>query len=277
MAEERARGMPRRDGAPGERQLRARSRDASGSAALSLVHSAPVFYAGEILRGGKFEVRRCPVFGKDLLYFFVLRPAYRSRLGGEKSHQLTRFPVAFIVRPEAVEPYSVYPMDTGAAAGGAFAGQADPFVFLEDYELEPNHAAAAGHIAWAFGSLAAYYDGVLRADILDDVPQHEVVTRGFADVARMGREGSNRHDRRASTVEVTSSRDVQLQGNVLLAIVPKQFLEDPAGPNGAMIARLKELAIPFRTYEWQPNTAPDEFQKDISDIARGFYREEGLC
>jgi hypothetical protein len=267
-------GMPRRKGGAGDRQLRARGESATSSDELPLVHTTAVFTAGDILQAGKLQTTRCSVFGREMLYFFVLRPAYRSRRGAEKSHQLTRFPFVLILRPAAGSPpLHVYPFDTGAAVDGAFSDQADPLVPLEDYELEPTLAAASRHIEWAFGSRAAYYDGTLRNDVLADVPQHEAVTRGFVDVARMGRPGSNRHDRRASTVEVALSHDIELRDAVLLAIVPKQYLEDPTGPNARVMARMRELGIKHRTYDWQPNRAPDDFQDEIADIARHWYKQ----
>lgn len=271
-------GMRRRKGFKGDRQLRGRTR-ACGSlpAALPLVHTTAVFTAIDILKGGKLQTRDCSVFGPraELLYFFVLRPAYRSRHDAERSHQISRFPFVFVMRPEVADPpYHVYPFDTGAGAAGAFAAKADPLVFLDDYELDAELAAASRHVEWAFGSLDAYYDAQLRRDVLADVPQHEVVTRGYVDVARMGREGSNQHDRRASTVEVAVDHDVDLKGNVELAIIPRQFLEDPAGPNDAVMKRLKDLGIDYETYEWRPSTAPDEYQEQIAEIARKWYRAQ---
>jgi hypothetical protein len=267
--------MPRRPGPPGERQLRARASRGSVPDKLPLVHVTAVWTANEIIRGGKLETRRCSIFKKEMLYFFVLRPAYRTKDGDEKSHQLTRFPVVFIVAPEAADPpFHVYPFDTGGAVNGAFAAQADRYVPLEDYELEPSHAAVAGHIGWAFGTLENYFDGHLRQDILDGVPEFESVTRGYVDVARMGRAGSNQHDKRASAVELAIGHDVDLKGNVLLAILPKQLLEGSSGDNAVLMARLNELDIQIETYDWQPNTMPDEFQEQIAEIARAWFRKK---
>ncbi|HEY0312283.1 MAG TPA: hypothetical protein VGC56_07275 [Allosphingosinicella sp.] len=243
---------------------------------LPLVHATAVFTAGEILKAGKLETSRCDTFARQMLYFFALLPLYRSPRGADKSHQLNRFPAVFVLRPEAADPpFHVYPFDTGAAARGFFADQADPLVPLEDYELEPTLSAASRHVEWAFGTREAYFDGRLRGDILKDVPLHEGVTRGYVDVARMGRAGSNQHDKRASAVEVAVDHDIDLQGNVLLAILPKQFLEDQAGPNGRVMRRLADLGIPFETYDWQPNTTPDQFQDVIATIAREWFRGRG--
>ena len=111
--------------------------------------------------------------------------------------------------------------------------------------------------------------------MLDGVPEFETVTRGFVDVARMGREGSNRHDKRASAIEVAADHDVELKGNGLLAILPKQYLEGDSGRNDELLDRLAELGIPFRTYDWRPNSSPDEFQADIAAVARAWFATEG--
>jgi hypothetical protein len=257
--------MRRRESPPFDRQLCKYCDRGALPDKLPLVHVTPVWSANEIVSKGRLETRNCTVFDKQLLYFFVLKPVYRSRYGTDESHQLSRFPVAFVVSPKAVAaPLHVYPFDTGGAAKGAFAQQADPYVPLEDYALEPTHAAAAGHIGWAFGTLENYFEGVLKDDLLDNVPPFEIVTRGYVDVARMGRTGSNIHDKRASTLEIAASHDVDLKGHILVAVIPRQYLEG----NTAFVEKLTQLNIPTELYDWQPNTMPDQFQDEITQIVR---------
>ncbi|MDZ5698640.1 hypothetical protein [Chelativorans sp. M5D2P16] len=268
--------MARRNGTAAERQLRARARPDGIPEKLPLVHVTAVGVAREILKSGKLETRHCTVFNKRLLYFFIMRPAYRLRGGDAKSHQINRFPFVFVAEPTAVAPpYHVYPFDTGGAANGIFGEHADPYVFLEDYELAPEHAAVAGQIGWAFGSLEAYFDGEIRTDVLHDVPQHETVTRSFIDITRLARSGSNQPDKRASAIEIASSQDVALKGNVKLAILPKQYLEDASGSNSDFMDRLKAQKIEWDIYDWQPNTAPNEFQDEISRVARAWFKGKG--
>jgi hypothetical protein len=271
-------GVKRRSGGTPNRQLRQRSQPGKIRNELPLIHVTAVGVARDIVDSGKLEARVCPVFNRGLLYFFAMRAAYRLRDGDAKSHQINRFPFVFIVKPEAVPtPYHIYPFDTGGAVKGVFEAQSDPYVFLEDYELQPTLAAAAGQIAWAFGTLDAYLDGDLRSDILDGVPTHETVTRGFVDIALMARSGSNQPDKRASAIEVASSHDVLLKDNVVLAILPKQYLEeDGNNPNLDFITRLKAAGIPWEVYDWQPNTEPDEFQKEIADISKKFFQRQGV-
>lgn len=266
-------GMQRREGVNYDRQLISRSAPDGLPAALPLVHVTAAWPAKEIVRSGKLITKRCDVFEAELLYFFVLRPAYRSKFGNEESHQLSRFPVVFILRPEAVaDPRHVYPFDTGGAAKGAFAKQADPYVPLEDYAVASTHAGAVGHVGWAFGSLESYFEGRLRDGLQDEVPAGESVTRGFIDVARMGVEGSNDHDKRASTIELAASHNIDLPGNVELVILPKQFLEG----NATLLDEIKAFGANVELYDWQPNRSPDEFQKDILRISREWYQRRGI-
>ncbi len=265
-------GMPRRENVRYDRQLIARSAPDGLPTELPLVHVTAAWVAKEIVGDRAFAAKWCDVFERDLVYFFVLRPAYRSKYGSEESHQLTRFPVVFIVKPSAVPaPVHVYPFDTGGAAKGAFATHADRYVYLEDYAVEASHGGAVGHIGWAFTSLNAYYKGDVRPNVQHGVPLSESVTLGYIDVARMGIEGSNAHDKRASTVEMAASHNVALQDNIDLVIFPKQYLEgNPL--HDAVVA----LGAEVEFYDWQPNKAPDEFQEDIMKIALEWYERKGI-
>jgi len=275
MDEHSPRGLKRRFGTIPDRQLRQRTVAIARSSDLPLVHVTHVGSAREILKSRKLETRACPVFKKSLLYFFIAKPAYRLRGGDAKSHQVNRFPFVFLVSPNAVKtPYHVYPFDTGGAASGAFDEAADKFVFLEDYELETNFNAAAGHIEWAFGGLEAYLDGDVRKDISEGVPEFETVTRSFVDIAKLAGVGSNRPDWRASAVEIASSQDVNLKGNIELAIFPLQYLED-GQLNVQLMTWLNDYSIAWEAYNWQPNKTPNEFQEVISLIVRRHLRTRG--
>lgn len=276
-AERKHPGIRRLPGRRADQQLRRRAIPGVIPTHLPLIHVTHVGSAREIIASRKLEVRPCPVFKRGLLYFFVLRPAYKLRDGDEKSHQINRFPFVFVLDPRAIEaPFHAYPFDTGGATVGAFDEQADPHVILDDYELEPSFEGAAGHIAWAFGSLAAYFEGDIRGDILDDVPVYETVTRSFVDIAKLGRTGSNQPDRRASAVEIASSQDIALKGNILVAIIPKQYLEDSGTKNIEFMEALKRENIDWRTYDWQPNKTPNELQHEIANITRSFLVERNI-
>ena len=46
---------------------------------LMLIHVTAVGAAREILRAGQIVVTSCKVFRRELVYFFVLRPAYKLK------------------------------------------------------------------------------------------------------------------------------------------------------------------------------------------------------
>lgn len=266
----RSQGSPRRE-------LAARVKTVAPLHIDALVHVTPVGYAREIIETGQIEARACEVFKhRELVYFFALRPAYRLKDGSEKTDKINYFPCVFVVSPEGLrEPFHVYPFDTGGALAGMFDGKADKTIPLQDYELDPTLEAAGRHIRWAFGSHENYLEGDLRPNVLDGVPQHETVTRGFIDIAGLASSGHNAPDRRASAVEIAYSRHIPLKGNVRMVVLPKQYVEDGTGENQALIARLKDLGIAWRVYDWQANRAPDDFLHEITDLVTRYYREGG--
>lgn len=269
-------GMNRRTDANFDRQLIGRTGDLEIAGDLPLAHVTAVWPAKEIIRAGKLVTRLCDVFALKLLYFFVMRPAYVSRYSEEPSHQITRFPAVFVVDPGAVtQPVHVYPFDSGGGAKGAFQEQADKYVPLEDYALEPRLGAVKEFVAWAFGSIEAYFEGRTRLELAREIMPHESVAISYLDIARMGVDGSNVHDKRASTIEIAASHNVDLPGNLRLLIIPKQFLEGNSGLERD-VAVLKQHGTDIELYDWQPNRRPSEFQRDLMRITREWYARQGL-
>ena len=247
------------------------------SAALPLVHITTVGLAEKILAGGYIEPRACTVFKKGLVYFFVMRPAFRKVEGDEKSHRLAHFPVAFITTPQAVpNPYHVYPTDTGGAASGRFGASEASDPALEDYELPPTRAAAAAHIGWAFETLDDYMRGLLRSGLVDQIPYHDHITHAYYEIARSTRSGDNQPDGRASTVEIASADRIALKHDIELAILPKQLREDKNVRNQALIDALTSEQVVWRDYDWQPNSAPNTFLDEIDRVAREWYGQQGI-
>ena len=272
--------IKRRKGAQPKRRLReiGAAIPPVATKSLLLLHITPVGAAQEIVDSGQIETRHCKVFSRKLTYFFVFRPAYRLRNGDEKSDQISRFPVVFIVSPDDLgDPFHVYPFDTGGAESGVFDERADEWVFLEDYELEPTLTAVRRHITWGFGSVEAYFDGELKPDLMQSLKQWDIVPRSFVDIARLAASGANEQpDRRASAIEVAYSRHVPLKGHVKLVILPKQYLEDATSKNTAFMKKLKAAKVDWVPYDWQPSTTPDEYRDEISRIAWKYFSRPGV-
>jgi len=242
---------------------------------LPLVHVTSAWSGKEIVRLTKIKTSFCNVFKTELLYFFVLRPAYCLRNGEEPSHYIDYFPAAFVVKSQAVQrPRHIFPFDTGAAWEGHYASQANLKVPLDDYELAPEHSAAAGFIGWAFRNLRRYYEGRLRPDIADGLKVTDSVAHSYIAVARLGLDGDRHHDKRASTLEVASSHNVDLLENCPLIIFPKAYLEDKRLK--PYFDKLWQHGSQLEPYDWDPSRTPNEFQKDMMQICRRWYLRHGL-
>lgn len=271
-------GIKRRLGTPARRLLKAASDSVSPVSVdhLPLVHVTEVGSAREIVDREQIETRDCPVFKKKLTYFFLLRPAYRPKKDDDKSDHINHFPFVFIVSPDNLgPPFHVYPFDTGGAASGMFDERADKHVFLEDFELDQNFVGAKRHIAWAFGTLGAYFDGELKPDLAKALKPWEDVPLSFIAIAKLAALGANRADRRASAIEVAYQDHVRLKDNVKFVILPKQYLEDGDSKNIEFMRKLKKAGIDWITYNWQPNSAPEEYSEQINRLTREHFAKMG--
>lgn len=241
-------GIPRKPrGVPSKRELVELAKAARHNAspeALDLVHVTSVGWGRRIVTAAKIETRHCAVFNCKLTYAFVARPAYRFQDGDAKHHQMSRFPFVFVISPKALPPpYHVYPFDTGACVAGVYGGVPDPTVYLEEYELTPTIEAALHHIAWAFGTKPAYFEGTLIASLAETFPVWRSVGRGWIDIASLAATGADRPDARASAIEVAYDQSIDLkQGHVRLAIFPQQLLEDARGDNTEFLAEIIKLS-----------------------------------
>ena len=242
-----------------------------------LVHVTPVGWGRRIVSAARIEARNCQIFGHDLVYTFLVRPAYRFRDGDLKSDQISRFPFVFILSPEHLgPPHHVYPFDTGAAVVGLYDGTADPTIYLEDYELPPTLVGALQHIAWAFGSKVAYFEGTVKVDLAERLAHWNVVGRGWTAIAGLASAGHDRPDARAAAVEIAYRGPINLkQHHARLVIFPLQFIEDDRGSNAEFLNQLKTLGLAYKTYNWRPNETPDSFMDEVTRIVREHLEATG--
>lgn len=274
-------GIPRKPrGVPSKRELVELAKTARHNAspeALDLVHVTSVGWGRRIVAAAKIETRHCPVFDRKLVYAFVARPAYRFQDGNSKHHQMNRFPFVFVISPKALPaPYHVYPFDTGACVARIYGGAPDPTIYLEEYELTPTIEAGLHHIAWAFGTKAAYFEGTLIAGLAETFPAWRSVGRGWIDIASLAATGQDRPDARASSLEIAYEQSIDLkQGHVSLAIFPQQLLEDVRGDNTEFLKEITKLGLITKTYDWRPNETPDSFMDEINSIVRRHLEEGG--
>lgn len=255
-----------------------RERGAGGEEGdLHLVHVTSVGWAREILNSGKIETSYCSVFKNELSYFFALRPAYKPKEANETHRIVDFFPVAFVLDPHSFAPPAhVYPFDTGGASSGSFDLAIDPFIFLDDYALEPSISGANQHIFWAFDGYSEYYDGLLKADLRTKIPDWDTHALSFWNIAKLSSLGSNRPDGRASAVEVAYFENIDLIDCLKFSVFPDKFLFDEIGDNFAMLNRTRAICDNFETYNWRPSTKPIDYHNAINRIVREYFRSIGL-
>lgn len=239
---------------------------------LHLVHVTSVGSGREIVEQGVLEARYCKFFKKNLLYFFVDRPGYRTRESSEKSDQINRFPFVFITRLNEREiPHHAFPFDTGAALSGLFDDRADPYIPLDDYEIGVNHSSISAHINWAFETRYDYFEGNLRVGIDDELSPWDSIERSYLDIAAMASPTHNQPDKRASAVEIAFSSNIHLSSRSFRAIIPKQLIEHitPSRAtltNTKLISDLDKYNITWDPYDWMPGRTPAEFFQEIHKI-----------
>ncbi|SMR82693.1 hypothetical protein SAMN04488030_3055 [Aliiroseovarius halocynthiae] len=234
---------------------------------LPLVHVTAMGFGRNIILSGQLKASHCQVFKRDLLYFFLGRPAYRLRNEEASSRQLSRYPCVFVVDPSRVDPTQVYPFDTGAAFAGHYEN-ADPFLGINDYVLEGTIEGARKQMAFAFESVEDYFDGRLKPGLTDNIPEFHQATRSYEMIANQANRGvndPNSYDDRASAIEVATDRHLNLKGAVELAILPKQFLEGSEGSkNAEFISELEKLEIEVEVYDWQSTRSPADFRAELN-------------
>lgn len=265
--------MRRPRGVPIKRELVELATEACPTISIDpppLVHVTSVGWGRRIVDSGFLAAQPCGVFNEELVYTFLARPAYRFKRGGEKTEQINLFPFAIVLSPEALpSPYHVYPFDTGAYVAGIYDKVLDPSLYLEDYELEPSLASALRHLEWAFDTINYYFDAKIKTGLAETLPEWRSVGRRWIAIASLASKGRHRLDDRASAIEIAFTQSINLrQGHAKLLVFPQQLLEDPRGTNTEFKERLRNLNIPFATYEWRPNEAPDSYADEIADVVR---------
>ena len=235
-----------------------------------LIHVTSVGWGRRIVSGGSLERRQCNVFGKELVYFFAGRPAYRFGKGDEKNDQLNFFPFAIALSPATLPtPFHVFPFDTGAYMAGFYDEVVDPSIYIDDYELEPHLDSVIRHIEWAFGGMEEYLDARIRPELASSIPHWRSVAQSWMRIASLAATGRNKPDRRASAIELAFSQSIDLrQGHAKLLVFPEQLLEDPNGSNSELLTAIRDLNVDFETYDWRPNETPDSYADLITQIVR---------
>lgn len=232
---------------------------------LPLYHSCEGFLGIEIIKEGMLKIQKCDVFDKDLLYFFYGKPSYPvAEKFPKKRTDAYYCPICFIVNPEKVSIYEVYPFDTGAFRANKYSDFFPRGVKLEDYKLDTNIEAIQSYITVMFGDNDNYIDGRC-IQVEYDIAEIDVLIR------MLKPSGAFDIDERSNTVEVISNNSVDIIDAVECVILPNNIMRD---------RRVKDFfdkhKIKYKTYRFRPLTKPDRYYEVVFQLAMEHIYERGI-
>jgi len=240
---------------------------------LPLVHITDAYRFLELADGTSIDPTTCRVFGEPLVYFFYGRPAYKTKRSGSLplSYDL---PVALIFKPEfsLSQIRRIFPFDTGAFHDGLYKPYFHPDSQISDFELDANMSSVKRLLGTFYTTGEEYMTGRSTRNI--DIPATAFEVAGLHELSRAPANPIKRDgdlDERASSVEVQTSRSVDVRGNILAVIAPNILFEDKAAAEFISKSGAKII-----TYESLMATSTETFAAIIYDKVITLYREEGL-
>jgi hypothetical protein len=239
-----------------------------GSSQLPLTHVTDAFDLRDIIAGGKLDPKKCPVFKKPLLYFFLGRPAYRKNDEMPASSLVAYFPVAFVISPNVVQTAAqIYPFDTGAYEARLYSDMLHHKMNVNYFSLEKDPTAPGKLVAFFFGSNVKYFDRQPNQGI--DVPLNELEATAYYNL--ISYRGMSKRDDRVSAVEIAIDEPLALNAAKVLAVILPNCLV--AAPDfGKALADRKIKILPYPDSNGQ---SPVENTARLYDFAKDFYINEG--
>jgi hypothetical protein len=175
-----------------------------------------------IWKEGILKVVSCPYFGEKLLYFFYGKPVYRLTESKQSSSSAENLPIVIVVKINNVQNIKrVAPFDTGAFFKGMYHKhiqnmQCDDFILSSDLHTPSNIVSS-----FFDGDNKKYYNG--EPTEIKIQPECTSVT-GYQNLILDP--SDEKYDDRRNTIEVQLSESLNLDGNVLLVILPNIYLND---------------------------------------------------
>lgn len=232
---------------------------------IGLTHITDCVNLDAILASGELEARHCKVFGRDLLYLFYGKPAYRRRWDGEGTTNLGYARVCFILRDDvALEADRMLPFDSGAFFGRyrhAFHEQLEVDAFDVDVQLHPRKIVSAFYpdfAAYFWMQPSAGLTIPLSKSIVDSY--YKLITGGLKEC----------FDDRCSAIELQYGASLPLAGKVEAVIAPNQMFDDPD-----LIAQIKAWGAEPRGYIIPHMFNPNEIGGRLYDAVHRYLIDAG--
>ncbi|SCX32769.1 hypothetical protein DSM25558_5521 [Agrobacterium sp. DSM 25558] len=240
---------------------------------LPLVHISDGYNIEDILTPKALKATPCKIFGRDILYMFYGKPAYRTKHAGS-NFLSCHLPCEFIFRPEIISNNikAVYPFDTGAFQNQMYSAFFHPKSQVADFALPPSLSSVTQLVQKFYRSNEEYFHGGSRKNI--DVPPLNFEVEGYLELSRAPshpEDGSRlRADERASAVELHFYSDVDLKDALVGCVLPVSFLGDKG------IQEALEYINPkiIKTYNTIHKHTYESIAGKIYEIVENIYKEE---
>lgn len=227
---------------------------------LPFFHSCEGSKGIKIIQDGELKTHERKEFDKKLLYFYYGKPSYPV---GEKYTKKRAddyyCPVCFIINPENLPMYEVYPFDKDEFNEELYKG----FIMseLENYKLEPSLESIQTYISAMFGNNTYYLEGkCIRSDsslIEIDALINMFNARGEVDI-----------DERSNTVDIICNENIKIEDFVECIIMPNTMLR-----SDYVIKFLDTHNIKYKTYQFRPLTKPERYYEIVFQLAMDHIQE----
>lgn len=244
-------------------------------AALPLTHGTTAHSLRDIMSSGEIKLKKCEFLGKDLLFTFYGRPAYKPNNSKETIHREIGLPVFFIISKDLLADVELaYPFDTGALKAGFYAdhlgvqeNDADLQQVLSDYQFSPSSDRVSSLVTHYYASNENYLSNAPLSNPKFSGDEFEAKTyHGL--IASMATQG----DERASTFEIIFAQALQITDPKFLAIVLPDILAE-SGKTADLIRKTNMTILPYRT---RRGLSWDHYISDIYNIVERYFDEKNL-
>jgi len=237
---------------------------------LPLTHGTTAHNLRDMMDKKEIRPFLCDTLGKEVVFTFYGRPAYRPKNTEQALYQEVGAPVFLILSPDLIAKSGLaHPFDTGANNSGlyeAFLGDAPT---LADFSFDPTQTSLPALVGRFYGDNRSYLKN--SPDRFASFNGDEFEAKAYhAALMDARRKGSG--DERASTIEIAISDKISIEKkHILFAIVPDVLID-----GGDTIEALIEAEISIEPYMFRPGMSWSNYMSQIYSLVEGRYKSGKL-
>jgi hypothetical protein len=195
---------------------------------LSLVHTSDFCRLRGIQEKDRLVAAEDKRFNKErLLYFFYGRPSYRVNPQVSNTRVSTFAPVAFVLKKDcAWNGTRLHPFDTDAFIDGRMQTTIHSEFGREDFELAAVPESAQALVSAFYENNKNYIDcnPTINLDVNALIKNRQLQVETYFDLLHSAPNDQN--DERLHSIEVQTSADLPLRGNLLAVVIPERFFDE---------------------------------------------------